>query len=232
LIKANPCDVLSGNKVQREIDYAPANGTLSFTRTYNGLGDHPATFGRPLGRGWFASYLQYLSAPAGLNSATVSAVRPGGEVITFTATIPGSTSTQYTAQGESKDRLTVALNGSGTFIGWRYITANDDKELYNTSGRLLSITSRAGVVQTLTYASSLLASVTDSFDHKLTFQWDTTVWPARLTKVVLPGTGSGQIVFTYAHEQQPDARDLPGYADARVPVRAHGRGSAEPTDGH
>ena len=45
LDKGNPCDVVSGNKIQREGDYASAVGTLSFDRTYNGLGDHPAKQG-------------------------------------------------------------------------------------------------------------------------------------------------------------------------------------------
>jgi YD repeat-containing protein len=200
LTKGNPCDLLTGNKVQREIDYVPATGTLAFTRTYNGLSDHPAKqgeLGSPLGKGWFASYLQYLSAPTGLNSATVSAVRPGGDVVTFTATQPGSTTTQYQFPGELKERLTVVTDGSGGFTGWLYVTANDDEELYDTNGRLLAITSRAGVTQTLTYgANNRVASVIDDFGHELTFLWDTAS-PPRLTNVVLPGAGSGQIVLTY-----------------------------------
>jgi RHS repeat-associated protein len=199
LCKGNPADVTSGNKIQREVDYTSATGTLSFTRTYNGLSFHPAKqgpYGSPLGTGWFASYLQYLSAPSGLSSATVNAVRPGGDVIAFTATSPGSTSTEYEFDGELEERLVVVLNGSGVFIGWRYITADDDQELYDTNGRLVSIQSRTGVTQTLTYgANSRVESVEDDFGHELGFAWDTET-PPRLTSVTLPGS-SGEIEFTY-----------------------------------
>jgi RHS repeat-associated protein len=200
LCKANPCDVLAGNKREQEVDYAPG-GVIAFVRTYNSLRHHAAKQGfwaKPLSEYWFGSYFQLLSAASGLNSSIVHAVRPDGDVISFTATNPGSTGTQYVAVGELKDRLTVALNGSGAFVGWRYITANDDKEVYSTSGRLLAITSRAGVTQTMAYNSTQrLASVTDSFGHQLTFQWHENSTGPRLSSVTLPGTGSGQILFTY-----------------------------------
>jgi RHS repeat-associated protein len=202
LCKGNPCDVLFGNKREQEIDYAPG-GAIAFVRTYNSLRHHAAkdygNLSKPVGENWYASYFQRLSASSGLNSSEVHAVRPDGDIITFTATIPGSTSTQYTAQGELKDRLTVALNGSGAFVGWRYVTPDDDQELYNTSGRLLTITSHAGVMQTLAYSSGAprLTSVTDSFGHQLTFQWDTQPTFYRLISITLPGTGSGKVEFTH-----------------------------------
>jgi RHS repeat-associated protein len=196
--KGNPCDIVSGNKSQREVDYAPSGAALSFVRTYNAMSYHPAKegeLGSPLGAGWFGDYLQYVSAPSGLSSATVSVVRPGGDVVSFTAGQPGSTSTPYLADGELKGGLVVATNGSGAFIGWRYLTGSDDAELYDANGRLLSITSRAGVTQTLTYgANSRVASVEDEFGHELTFQWDTAT-PPRLTTVTLPD--AGEIEFTY-----------------------------------
>ena len=124
-------------------------------------------------------------------------MRPGGHVVAFAATQPGSTATEYEAEGESKERLVVALNGSGSFVGWRYITAADDQELYDTNGNLVSIKRRGGVTETLAYGTnSRIASATDDFGNALTFQWDTST-PPRLVSVTLPGAGSGQIVFTY-----------------------------------
>ena len=197
--KGNPCDVLTGNKMQREIDYAPRTGALAFIRTYNSLRYHSAKdgpYGKPLGESWFGSYFQFISAASGLNSGVVHAVRPNGDVIEFTATAPGSTSTEYEAEGELQDRLVVALS-SGTFVGWRYITAGDDAELYDSNGRLVSIKSRGGVTQTLTYgSSSRVESVADDFGHELIFEWDSAT-PPRLTSVVLPGSGSGEIQFAY-----------------------------------
>src|SRR5262245_40420698 len=165
--KGNPCDILSGNKNQREVDYAPGTGVLAFARTYNSLRHHAAkegAYGRPLGESWFGSYFQFISAASGLNSSVVDAVRPTGDVIAFTAPVPGSTSTAYEAAGEIRERLVVATDISGGFVGWRYVAATDDVELYDTSGRLVSIKNRGGVTQTLSYGSnSRLESVSDDF---------------------------------------------------------------------
>jgi hypothetical protein len=109
LCKANPCEVLSGNKRERQVDYAPGTGVLAFERTYNSVDYHPAKPGSPLGRSWFASYLQYLASDPdtanGLDAAYVNAVRPNGDVIRFNSTSPGSTSTQFQAVGEIKIAL-------------------------------------------------------------------------------------------------------------------------------
>lgn len=200
----NPCDVLVGNKRQRELDYeSQGNGRLSFARTYNSLGSHAAKqgpFGKPLGEAWFGSYLQYISAEFGLNSDVVHVVRPDGDTIEFAATDPGSTSTEYEVGGEFKERLEVALNGSGTFVGWRYVAANDDEELYDTNGRLLTVQSRAGVTHVLTYGSnSRVESVADDFGNELTFQWDSES-PPRVASITLPGTGSELVSFTYGQD--------------------------------
>lgn len=214
LSKGNPCDVLVGNKRQRELDYE-ASG-LSFARTYNSLGFHAAkqgSRGTPLGEAWFGSYFQYLAAPSGLSSRTVHAVRPDGDVIEFTATSPGSTATEYRPQGELENRLVVALDAAGTFAGWRYVTANDDEELFDADGRLLSIEARGGVTQRLTYAANgRVAAVSDDFGRALAFGWDTSV-PSRLVSLTLPGTGSERIEFGYgANNNLVQVR----YADSRT----------------
>jgi YD repeat-containing protein len=174
---------------------------LAFERTYNSVDYHPAKPGSPLGRSWFASYLQYLASDPdtanGLDAAYVHAVRPNGDVIRFNSTSPGSTSTQFQAVGEVKDRLVLALNGSGAFIGWRYITASDTEELYSSDGHLLTIRTRGGVTQTITYGTNgKVATVTDDFGHALTFQWEVSGLQ-RLTGVTLPGAGAGQIAYAY-----------------------------------
>jgi RHS repeat-associated protein len=209
LSKANPCDVVAGIKRQVEVDYVAATGGLSFRRTYSSSRYRDDGFSpRPLGYLWFVDYAQYLSAPGGLNASVIYAIRPDGDVVAFSATQPGSTATTYTTNGELKDRLVPVLDGSGAFVGWRYITATDDQELYNTSGRLLSIRTRAGETQTLTYTSNRLAAVTDDFGHQLTFQWDTA--NSRLSGVTLPD--GGQLLFSYTSNNRfykvtyPDTR--------------------------
>ncbi len=50
---------------------------------------------------------------------------------------------------------------------------NDAIEAYDASGRLLSVTSRAGVVQTMTYdGSGRLSAVTDNFGHQINFVYN------------------------------------------------------------
>lgn len=76
--------------------------------------------------------------------------------------------------------------GSGNLtIGWKYVSSADDSvERYDTSGKLLSITSRTGVLLALTYSDAatpssiapqagLVIAVTDSFGRQLTFTYDT-----------------------------------------------------------
>jgi len=164
--------VLVGNKRQEEIDYqVTALGALAFRRTYNNLADHPAKLDTPLGKGWFASYLQSISTP-GFGGGIAYAVRPDGSVIGFRELHTGSVVTGYVAVGEVREHLDVVRNASGAFTGYRYTTANDDVETYNTSGQLLSMRSRAGVVLTMTYDSLFhLTSVVDSFGHSITLQW-------------------------------------------------------------
>jgi YD repeat-containing protein len=58
-------------------------------------------------------------------------------------------------------RLTVT--GSGFIV----TDTDDNTEVYNVSGVLQSIRSRAGVTQTLTYAGSLWSNVTDGFGNSL-----------------------------------------------------------------
>jgi YD repeat-containing protein len=71
------------------------------------------------------------------------------------------------------DRLTELKDTGGVRIGWQYYeAASENTERYNALGILQSITTRAGVVQTLTYnASSQLTTVTDSYGRSLTFTY-------------------------------------------------------------
>jgi YD repeat-containing protein len=58
--------------------------------------------------------------------------------------------------------------------GYRVTDQNDTTELYGSSGRLLLITSRSGVTNTMSYDSlGRLSTVTDSFGHQLVFVYDT-----------------------------------------------------------
>jgi RHS repeat-associated protein len=85
--------------------------------------------------------------------------------------------------------LQFALTGSD-------FTVTDDDgnvESYNPSGVLQSITSRAGVVQTLSYGTGgLLSGVSDSFGNALTISWDGS---NRISSVALSGGGTVQYAY-------------------------------------
>jgi YD repeat-containing protein len=71
-----------------------------------------------------------------------------------------------------------------TSSGYRLTDANDNIEVYDGTGRLLSVTSRAGVVQTLSYdGSGRLSAVTDTFGHSLSLSYDS---QGRLSSVSQP----------------------------------------------
>lgn len=101
--------------------------------------------------------------------------------------------------------------------GWRYITADDDVELYDASGKLLSITHRGGRVETLVYSDGtsgtgggfvldadgnatasvlpvgLLIRVSDEAGRSLKFGYDAS---SRVVKMTDPAGG----VFHYRYD--------------------------------
>jgi YD repeat-containing protein len=77
-----------------------------------------------------------------------------------------------------------------TGSGYTLTDANDTAEAYDANGRLVTVTSRAGVVQTLTYnGSDSLANVTDSFGHSITIGYDSL---GRLSSVTGPDLAAVQ----------------------------------------
>jgi len=70
----------------------------------------------------------------------------------------------------------VSVRLQTTAGGFEVRDNNDNVEAYNSAGVLLSITSRSGIVQTMTYQTDgplkPLIAVTDSFGHSLTFSYD------------------------------------------------------------
>jgi YD repeat-containing protein len=68
----------------------------------------------------------------------------------------------------------IGLRLQQTGNGYTVTDESDNVETYDANGTLLSVTGRAGVVQTMSYdGSGRLSSVTDSFGHSLTLSYDT-----------------------------------------------------------
>jgi YD repeat-containing protein len=67
----------------------------------------------------------------------------------------------------------ITLQMQQTSSGFTLTDPSDTVEAYDSTGRLLTVTSRAGVVQTMNYdTSARLSTVTDNFGHKLTLSYD------------------------------------------------------------
>jgi len=200
--QANPITLGVGNKLQVETDYAGGGSGIHFERTYNSGGvvqsQSSANFGSnwftQMGAYWRHTYDRTLAVNATPLITTVQAYRPDGRVLGFNLY-----NSVYSADPDISDRLAVLSGGAG----WKYTTAEDEVEIYNSAGQLQSITSRSGVVQTMTYSTSttppsvapvpgLLIGVTDSFGRKLSFTYDSA---SRIVSMTDPANKT----YTYAY---------------------------------
>jgi RHS repeat-associated protein len=185
LMLGNPTNVATGNKLQLEADYAAAPGGLVFQRYYNSQlwkGPNAPSANGPgyrsrLGPSWRSNYDRYIRFTNSVSIATAYAYRFDGRTLYFN--LVGD---QFVADGDVADRLLRLSDSSGNILGWRYIVAaTEEVESYDAVGRLITITSRSGVTQSLTYDGQLLQSVADSFGRTLSFGYDSSGRLATLT---------------------------------------------------
>jgi YD repeat-containing protein len=101
-------------------------------------------------------------APGTTSLIGIDALRDDGQLISFT--VNGSAIVAPPSIG-----MTLQQTANGYTL-----TDQDDRvEQYDSKGRLLSITTRAGIVQTMGYdTSNRLSTVTDSFGHSLSLTYD------------------------------------------------------------
>jgi YD repeat-containing protein len=148
--QANPVDAGTGNKYQVEPVYREPNlGALEVTLSYNGYNaytDLTDAWAGPFGRNWIGRYFAVIKNQ---RKNTISVRRPSGAELEFR---PPTSGAFYLTDADTPDTLEQLLNGS-TPVGWRYTTSSgDEAELYDAAGRLLSISSRSGLVTRLTYS--------------------------------------------------------------------------------
>jgi len=176
--RGNPIQLATGNKFQTEIDISSSN-PLSFTRFYNSM--LTSTYG--VGKGWSANYLQFLT-PSITNITEIN--RANG--VKYFSLCP-----EIAGMCEVDNDLEITFERTNS--GFTLITENDDIELYDTNGKLLSITQRSGEAQTLNYnaTTDLLEIVTDAYGRTLSFAYDI---QDRITSITDP---SGDI-YTYEYD--------------------------------
>jgi len=92
----------------------------------------------------------------------IDATRDNGQLVSFT--VNGGTTT-------APPSINWKLQQTGS--GFTLTDDVDTIEAYDSNGQLLSVTTRAGVVQTMNYESSgRLGTVTDSFGHRFSLSYD------------------------------------------------------------
>jgi len=163
----DPITVGTGNMFEQVTDYTTVGqNPLSFTRYYNSQSFYTfnaSSFGM-LGPNWSSNFSQNLFfLPASGPFTTAMAVRPDGQVLTFT--LNGSTWTSDTD-------VDYTLTNAG--ITWTLKDRNDTTETYTAAGNLAQLSSielRNGYTQTLTYNTNTekLTTVTDSYNRMLSF---------------------------------------------------------------
>lgn len=178
----NPIHAGIGNKFQVEAIYSGA-GVLpaDFSLYYN---NSTPIQNANLGANWRGRYDRTitLNTLGGISTATV--YRPDGKVFLFSL----NTNNNWLSDADISDTFIQ------TATGWKYTTSGDEAETYDTTGKLLSITDRAGLMQALAYdTSGRLATVTDPFGRKLTFAYDAS---SRISAMTDPAGG----VYGYAYD--------------------------------
>jgi YD repeat-containing protein len=136
----NPCNIGNGNKVELQPVYRGLNG-FELSLAFNNYDPrYPSRFGQR----WRDSFDRLIKA----SGSNVIAFRQDGNASLF---VPAGA--DWVPDADTNDRLTELKDSQGTRTGWQlYVAAGDETETYDASGKLLSIRSRTGLTQTLTYS--------------------------------------------------------------------------------
>ncbi|MGH8700383.1 MAG: DUF6531 domain-containing protein, partial [Burkholderiales bacterium] len=187
---ANPINPANGNKYHRETLYRGSGPLpLALDLHYNSLEQLTDPQGQPLAKKWRHSYQRGLSLlNAGVPNETALAWREDGRILYF-----DKVGAAYVPDAEVADRLERITDTNGRFAGWRLVTArNDETEIYDVNGRLVTISNRTGKTLALSYSDlttpvtvapqqHLLIRVDDAFGRSLSFRYDIAARVAAVT---------------------------------------------------
>jgi RHS repeat-associated protein len=172
----DPVNAATGNVFESETDYSGASSfRLRLVRYYNSQFTGNGSFGANWTHQWDAKLL--------ITDGFISAIRNNQKTLIF-----------WRNGGITYPTRNVNAQLTAVAGGWDYRNGQDGLEHYDYSGRLLSITNRAGLTQTLSYsADGTLASVSDPFGRTLSFDYDSN---KRIIRATDPSGG----VYTYSYD--------------------------------
>ncbi len=185
---ANPVNTATGNKFEPVTDLTLSTPgiPLEFRRYYNSV----VAADGPLGYGWthnFSMSVEVVQTSPGLR---VRVTDTDGRALYFAQIFDGNTA-EIHLHGESgvKDRFKKIVSSG------QYILRKKDSNLtylFDSTGRLLSISDANGNTLTLTYQASQLALVSDNFGNSLVIQYN----GSRISSIIDPKGQSISYAYT------------------------------------
>jgi YD repeat-containing protein len=159
-LAGDPIAIATGQSFQVETDHRSSRSAgLSFQRFYNSAASTEDT----LGVGWQHTFSRRVEAlPSSAGATQVHVVRAGGRVVRFEAA-SGAWSAEATGLS-SLEKLSD---------GWRYRSENNELEIYDAQGHLLSVTSANGYsTRVMRDAAGRVSAVEDTFGRSLVLGYD------------------------------------------------------------
>ena len=167
----------TGNTYTSQTDYSGPRRSNSFTRSKNNSSGLASS---PLGHGWSANCFQTLDIDG--NNLIVSQATGRSEPAVCSGV--GS----CTLDPDSK------ISAEQTSTGYQITTASNNVEVYDSVGKLLSVTEPSGQVMTMTHnGNGLVDTVTDHFGGVISFTYN-------VDNMVDTMTDPDSQVYTYAYD--------------------------------
>lgn len=186
-LAGNPCNIFTGNKVQKEADFSAPSGMLKLERFYSSQGSDPSSVrDTTMGFRWRHNYARSIVTFTfdGVEHALTE--RPDGDSYVFKK-IGGA----WIGDPDVPIALSEVLS-SGARIGWTVMPSDGSREEYSAAGELSSIEYLNGEKLQLIYSSGLLSAVVDSRGRSLAYHYSNSL----LVRVVLPDGAEVRYEYT------------------------------------
>jgi YD repeat-containing protein len=174
---SNPIHSATGSKLQREVDYVGSGSNrLRLVRQYTSA---KAMDPAGLGRHWQHNYSRKVVLINSTLMMTASVTRENGHRYHFNYDTAAGL---WVGDPDVNGKLVRIIDANGLVTGWQY-SSDDQTELYDGVGKLISVRHRDGLEETLSYSTTatpaaiapapgLLIKVEDAFGRSLNFVYD------------------------------------------------------------